>query len=95
MNKHVYLNYIGDLCDSIRGPNPLIQVLLGPRQVGKTTSTLKLNSEEFVDVSHYVSADKVFNSNETWLRDEARFSIQSKKFSLLMKFKRYTTGLKW
>lgn len=47
----------------------LIQVLLGPRQVGKTTSILYFLEHEYKNQFHYVSADKVLNSDHSWIRE--------------------------
>ncbi|HWU44737.1 MAG TPA: ATP-binding protein [Bdellovibrio sp.] len=68
MEKIIYLSYINELRTKIEAHPHLIQVLLGPRQVGKTTSVLKLIEDHYRNSSHYVSADKVFSSDPTWLR---------------------------
>ncbi len=70
MNKFIYLNYIKDLHRRISEENGLIQVLIGPRQVGKTTSVLRLIEDNYKDKSVYVSADKVFNSDAPWLSQQ-------------------------
>ena len=69
MSKEIYLNYINKLHSNINAKTGLIQVLLGPRQVGKTTTVLKLLDEHYKDKAHYVSADQVFNSDTSWLRE--------------------------
>lgn len=79
MIKQIKLNYINRLKDSILEKNGLIQVLLGPRQVGKTTSTLALIEEQFQGRAHYVSADKVFNSSAQWIADNWRLALQEQK----------------
>jgi len=70
MKKFIYLKYIKDLKDRIDSDNGLIQVLIGPRQVGKTTSVLRLIDDDYVQNAHYVSADKVFNSDSSWLLEQ-------------------------
>lgn len=70
MNHFIYLNYIKRLKKNIDANNGLIQVLLGPRQVGKTTSILKLIEDFYKNESHYVSADKVFNADASWVREQ-------------------------
>lgn len=70
MKKFIYLKYIKDLRDRIDSDNGLIQVLIGPRQVGKTTSVLCLIDDYYVQNAHYVSADKVFNSDSSWLLEQ-------------------------
>jgi len=47
-------------------PTPLIQVLTGPRQVGKTTGMRQLLAR-WPGASHYASADDVLVSERTWL----------------------------
>jgi hypothetical protein len=67
MKKFIYLNYIKTLRGRINEKNGLIQVLVGPRQVGKTTSVLKLIEDFYENSAYYTSADKVFNSDASWL----------------------------
>lgn len=69
MSKVIYLNYIKALQERIDSDSGLVQVLLGPRQVGKTTTVLKLIDEFYSDNSIYISADKVFNADPNWLRE--------------------------
>jgi predicted AAA+ superfamily ATPase len=61
----IYLNYIKELHAKLESGNGLLQVLIGPSQVGKTTSVLKLIEDQYKDRAYYVSADKIFNSNST------------------------------
>lgn len=42
MNKFIFLNYIYSLNNRIDDNNGLIHILIGPRQVGKTTPTLRI-----------------------------------------------------
>lgn len=79
MKKVIYLNYINKLKERIDQDNGLIQVLIGPRQVGKTTSILKLIDDYYADQAHYVSADKVFNSDENWLKQQWLIAQQENK----------------
>jgi predicted AAA+ superfamily ATPase len=83
MNKFIYLTYINKLKASIDSGNGLIQVLLGPRQVGKTTSILKLAEDFYADQTHYVSADKVFNANSNWIREQWTQSQSDKKILVI------------
>jgi predicted AAA+ superfamily ATPase len=48
MKRHVFLNYIKALRERIDSRNGLVQVILGPMQVGKTATTLKLLEEQGV-----------------------------------------------
>ncbi len=70
MKKLVKLNYINRLEDRLKSHSPLIQVLLGPRQVGKTTSVLKMIETDFAERAHYVSADQIFNASPSWLLEQ-------------------------
>lgn len=79
MKNIIYLKYINALKDRIEDKNGLIQVLLGPRQVGKTTSTLKLIEDHYATSAYYVSADKVFNSNSSWLVEQWTQARQENK----------------
>lgn len=69
MSRIIYLNYIKKLQERIDSNSGLVQVLLGPRQVGKSTTLLKLIDEFYRDNSIYVSADQVFNAGPNWLRE--------------------------
>ena len=54
-------------------PSPLIQVIMGPRQVGKTTSVQQaMNSLPPGAAAHYVAADAVFQSDWSWLERQWR-----------------------
>ncbi len=47
---------------------PLIQVILGPRQVGKTTAIEQItNALSNITPVHYASADAVFHSDWSWI----------------------------
>ncbi|MBC7742056.1 MAG: ATP-binding protein [Bdellovibrionaceae bacterium] len=79
MEKTIKLNYINSLSSNLEKNNGLIQVLTGPRQVGKTTSILLLIDEHYKNSSYYVSADKVFNSDADWLTQQWIQAGQDKK----------------
>lgn len=55
--------------DRMKEPRRFIQVLSGPRQVGKTTLVNKLWKETKLPW-HYVSADGVANSNTQWIEQQ-------------------------
>lgn len=69
MKKLINPSFIKELKQRIDSESPFVQVLLGPRQVGKTTTVLKMIEEFYADRSIYVSADQVFNSEANWLRE--------------------------
>jgi len=79
MKNFIYLSYINVLKDRIDANRGLLQVLVGPRQVGKTTSVLKLIEDFYKDSAHYVSADKVFNSDASWLIQNWNQAISENK----------------
>lgn len=56
MKNLIYLSYINILKDRINQKNDFIQVLLGPRQVGKTTSTLKLIEDPYKESASFISS---------------------------------------
>lgn len=64
------------LLERIKEPRKFIQVLLGPRQVGKTTLALQIK-EALQLASHYVSADIATLEDLTWLR--AQWEIARRK----------------
>ena len=59
-------------------PRPLIQVLFGPRQVGKTTLVLQLK-EQLPFPCHYISADNSQTDGLLWIGqqwDNARIMMK-------------------
>ena len=58
--------FVEPLLRRLHGPPPLIQVLLGPRQVGKTTGVRQLMAQCDYPV-HYANADDVLASDRSWL----------------------------
>lgn len=79
MGKVIYLNYTKVLRDRIEAKNDLVQVLLGPRQVGKTTSVLKLIEDQYFNKAYYVSADRIFNSDALWIVEQWKKAEQGNK----------------
>ncbi|MCR9132548.1 MAG: ATP-binding protein [bacterium] len=58
-----------------------IQIILGPRQVGKTTLVTQLASDSTIQ-SHYASADSVLMDQTTWISQQweaARFKLKNSK----------------
>ena len=53
----------------ISDPKKFIQVLVGPRQVGKTT-IVKQVLQQLTIPHHYVTADDVYTADSTWIRRE-------------------------
>ncbi|MFU8891587.1 MAG: ATP-binding protein [Anaerosomatales bacterium] len=57
------------LADRLAEPRHLIQVVAGPRQVGKTTSVLAV-IEDFAGAHHYVSADSPATHTGAWIQQQ-------------------------
>lgn len=83
MKKTIKLNFINELEKNLKTQNNLIQVLIGPRQVGKTTTVLNFLECDYADKYHYVSADEVFNSSPQWLVDQWSIAQQEKKLLVI------------
>lgn len=70
MIETIFLSFIKKLQERIDSGSTLLQVILGPRQTGKTTTVLKLIEEFYTDSSIYVSADQIFNADGRWIREQ-------------------------
>ena len=88
MKKVINLNFISTLKKRIDSRTGLVQVILGPRQVGKTTTTLKLLEEHYRSNSIYVSADSVFNPDAGWLRSNWQIALQDNKILVIDKIQK-------
>lgn len=80
MFEHSHLQLI---TKRIIEPRRFIQILLGPRQVGKTTLVYQL-LEKCKLPSRFVSADAVAASNASWLEQQwetARLKMDQEKAS--------------
>ena len=74
------------LSKRIKEERKFIQVLLGPRQVGKTTLALQLEKEVNIP-SYYISADTAALEDLSWLQakwDMARLKIKDSQQGLLI-----------
>ncbi|MBU6155166.1 MAG: AAA family ATPase, partial [Bdellovibrionales bacterium] len=69
MKRKVLLPWVSQIKTHLLQKTGLIQVILGPRQVGKTTSILEFLNKEYPDSHLYVAADRVFHSNPAWVRE--------------------------
>jgi predicted AAA+ superfamily ATPase len=83
MKKLTNLPFIMDLDVSIQQKTGLIHVILGPRQVGKTTTLLKHIEDYYRDTSTYYSADQVFNSSSHWLLEICLKAQEEKKIIVI------------
>ena len=61
--------YLQKLIQRIKEPRRFIQVIMGPRQVGKTTLVIQL-AEKITVPCHYVSADASTAINTIWLEQQ-------------------------
>jgi predicted AAA+ superfamily ATPase len=70
MKKHFIRDFEVTLVDRLKKNLPFIQVILGPRQVGKTTGVLRVLNSHFVqEESVYHSCDEAFGST-SWLQEK-------------------------
>lgn len=67
MKNVIELPFASQLEHNLSLDTSRLQVILGPRQVGKTTTTLWFLEKNYPGKFLYVSADKVFNANHDWL----------------------------
>jgi predicted AAA+ superfamily ATPase len=58
--------FVAQLAQRLQGPAHFIQVLVGPRQVGKTTGVRQLLAQALWP-AHYANADDVLVSDRSWL----------------------------
>lgn len=75
-----------DVLKRLFEPATFIQVLAGPRQVGKTTLARQLMAEVKIP-SHYASADEPTLKNSSWLEQQwetARYQIRNKHDEALL-----------
>ena len=61
--------FVGELLNRLEAPSPLIQVVVGPRQVGKTTGVKQL-LKKLTTPSVYASADKTISTSTSWIREK-------------------------
>jgi uncharacterized protein len=69
MKSFIKLPFIHVIENNLASESSFLQVILGPRQVGKTTSILYYLEHIYKEAHLYVSADKVMNSDHTWIRE--------------------------
>ena len=82
-------HHLQALIKRMQEPRRFLQVIMGPRQVGKTTLVTQLAAQVKIDY-HFVSADSVAASNVTWLEQQwetARIKLaqhEAKEFLLVI-----------
>lgn len=62
-------DFVDQLHQRLKAPNPLIQVLVGPRQVGKTTGVRQLMAQ-WEHPTHYANADDLLAADRSWLLEQ-------------------------
>lgn len=75
--------FVADLAQRLAGPPGLIQVLVGPRQVGKTTGVRQLVASSPY-AAHYANADDLLVSDRNWLLEQWQQALQLGPGSLLV-----------
>src|SRR5664279_2909267 len=82
-------HHLQTLIQRMQEPRRFLQVIMGPRQVGKTTLVTQLTVQAKIDYL-FVAADSVAASNATWLEQQweaARIKLaqrESKEFLLVI-----------
>ncbi|MDO9080334.1 MAG: AAA family ATPase, partial [Desulfuromonadales bacterium] len=66
--------FVAQLERRLCGEAPLVQVLIGPRQVGKTTGMRQLLAR-YPGNSHYANADDLLVTDRTWLLEQWQKSL--------------------
>lgn len=74
---------VDNLIANLEVPNPLIQIIVGPRQVGKTTSVEHL-MREWEYQSIYASADSIVDEHGPWLENLWREALLKGEGTLLV-----------
>jgi predicted AAA+ superfamily ATPase len=81
----ITLDFIEMLKTRLAEPEPRIQVILGPRQVGKTTGVLELlKTSTHLPPSHYASADAIFRGDWAWIEAQWREAAAKGPGSILV-----------
>ncbi|MEI6399313.1 MAG: AAA family ATPase, partial [Pseudomonadota bacterium] len=71
------------LVERLKEESPLIQVLLGPRQVGKTTGILNV-IEHWREPSHFASVDDTLIASPAWLTEQWQLALEKGPNTLLV-----------
>jgi len=76
-------DFVPILLSRVQEPHPLVQVVLGPRQVGKTTGVSQL-IEKVKGPTHYVSADDALHASNRWIQEAWQAALQKGPGTLLV-----------
>lgn len=83
MNPIFEREFVGKLAQRFEEKTNLIQVLIGPRQVGKTTGVKQLIKKVKLN-THYASADDLLTSDRNWLREQWQKALIQGEGTLLI-----------
>lgn len=83
MAKIYERSFVAQLEQRLSTGQPLIQVLAGPRQVGKTTGVKQLIARYPHD-TYYANADDILTTDRTWLIEQWQKALLSGKKALLI-----------
>jgi uncharacterized protein len=75
--------FVARLQERLSAAEPLIQVLIGPRQVGKTTGVRQMMAR-LPFPAHYANADDLLSSDRSWLREQWQRAILLGEGALLV-----------
>lgn len=84
MKRHFVRDFEKTLVQRLKENSPFVQVILGPRQVGKTTGVLNVLKTHFsTNESMYHSCDEAYNS-VSWLNEKVQDSFSQNKKILVL-----------
>jgi len=83
MRRLIKLEFIEQLDRNLKLNNNLLQVIVSPRQVGKTTTCLDYMERAHSKRFHYVSADTVFNATPEWIVSQWQVAAQEQKILVI------------
>ncbi len=77
-------SFVEKVLAELQAPRPLIQVVIGPRQVGKTTGVRQLLQRQVFRDYHYVSADGLVLKSPSWILEQWLRAKQKSPKALLV-----------
>ena len=83
MTQLVKLDFLNKLKSNLENGSGLIQVILGPRQVGKTTSVLDFITRNYPNNHHYVSADQTVSNSQHWLETHWQEALRDRRLLVI------------
>jgi predicted AAA+ superfamily ATPase len=83
MKASVRLPFVQEIERNLEKSPQFLQILLGPRQVGKTTTLLQYLEEKWGNRAHYVSADETLSGSPEWIREVWASAEKSEKLLVI------------